>query len=167
MSAAVQLRPMRWQDLDRVTPIEQQSFPDDAWSEASWWAELAQRPRREYLVAESSTSAGSDTKPALLGYAGLDHAGDTADVMTIVVAPSARRAGLGRDLLAALLDRAGRGGAEHLLLEVRADNEPAIAMYRRAGFEVLTTRPGYYRAADGGSAIDAWVMRCQLTGGSR
>ena len=42
-------------------------FADDAWSEQTWWAELAGRPRRDYVVAVADG--------AILGYAGLDVVG--------------------------------------------------------------------------------------------
>lgn len=181
------LRPMRWRDLDAVQEIEQASFPDDAWSPESWWAELAQRPSREYLIAERC-SADETTGPAgLMGYAGLNHTAGSADVMTIAVRSDIRGAGLGGQLLSALLQRAAVAGAEQVLLEVRADNDGAIALYRRHGFETIHVRPGYYRcgastasttvsstASNTGStttagpagpavvAVDAWVMRAPI-----
>ena len=118
-----------------------------AWSEPTWWAELAGRPRRDYVVLAD----GED----LLGYAGLDHAGDVADVMTVAVAPRGRGDGLGRALLDELESRARRRGAASVMLEVRADNVAAVALYERAGYAVLRTRPRYYQPGD----VDALVMR--------
>ena len=46
-------------------------------------------------------------------------------------------------------------GAEALLLEVRADNEPALGLYERSGFERLTLRRRYYQPGD----VDAVIMR--------
>ena len=46
-------------------------------------------------------------------------------------------------------------GAEAVILEVRADNEPAIRLYRRHGYAVIQTRRRYYQPGD----IDALVMR--------
>jgi ribosomal-protein-alanine N-acetyltransferase len=43
------------------------------------------------------------------------------------------------------LDRAGTAGATSVLLEVRADNEAAVALYRRHGFERIALRRGYYQ----------------------
>ena len=81
-------------------------------------------------------------------------AGD-ADVQTIGVAPRAQGRGVGTRLLRALTDRAARGGAASLLLEVRADNAPAIALYTREGFERVAVRRRYYQPGD----VDALVMR--------
>ena len=84
------------------------SSRDDAWTEQTWWAELAGRPRRAYLVA--ATAAGRRAS----GYAGLDHGGDVADVMTVAVAPRAsgsrpRAACCSRSWLGARPDARGRG----------------------------------------------------------
>lgn len=129
------LRTMRWQDLPEVHRIETASFPDDPWSEATFWAELAARPRRDYVVLEHER---------LLGYAGLDLAGETADVMTIAIDPARRGQALGRQLLVALLDRAESSGATRVILEVRADNEAAIGLYAGHGFVEVHRRRGYY-----------------------
>lgn len=144
------LREARWTDIPALTTLEAEVFPDDAWSERSWWAELAGRPRREYLVAAADDGT-------VLGYAGLDHGGEVADVMTVVVAPAGRGRGLGRRLLEALEERALRRGEQHLLLEVRADNTAALGLYAAEGYATLRTRRGYY---PGG--VDALVMRKTL-----
>ena len=126
-------------------------FADDAWDEASWWRELAERPRRDYVVIEQA-----DGGPA--AYGGIDHAGGTADIMTVAVDPAHRGAGLGHRLVRELTRRAGARGAQALLLEVRADNAVAIALYAAHGFEVISTRRRYYQPGD----IDALVMRALL-----
>jgi len=154
VSAQLRLRPMGWRDIPAAAALERASFPEDAWSEATWWAELAGRPRRHYTVAQDETDA-------LAGYAGVDLAGEVADVMTIAVDPSRRGAGLGPRLLRHLLERATTSGARQVLLEVRADNPAAIAMYERHRFEVVHTRRGYYRP----SGVDALVMRREVCPG--
>ena len=154
------LRDARWTDVAGLAGLEAEVFPDDAWSERSWWAELAERPRREYVVALPG-GEGPDARP--LGYGGLDHGGDVADVMTVVVAPGGRGTGLGAALLAELEARAAARGATHVLLEVRADNDPALALYSRAGYATVTTRRRYYQPGD----VDALVMRKTLRDSAR
>ena len=51
-----------------------------------------------------------------------------------------------------------------LFLEVRASNLAALTLYRRAGFEQVGVRRGYYRDAQGSE--DALVMACELSGKS-
>ena len=94
----------------------------------------------------------------VLGYAGLDHGGDVADVMTIAVAPRAQGRGLGRVLLDELERRAAARGAGHVILEVRADNVAARALYERAGYALISTRRRYYQPGD----VDALVLRKAL-----
>lgn len=142
---AVTLRAMRWPDLGGLDPLEQELFGPWAWSQATWWAELAERPRRRYVVA----CVGDQ----IVGYAGLDRGADVCDVMTIAVAPSQQGAGLGARLMDWLLEQAA--GSEAVLLEVRADNEAAIGLYRRFGFEQIQVRRRYYQPGD----VDALIMR--------
>jgi ribosomal-protein-alanine N-acetyltransferase len=145
-------RPMRWQDLRGVAALEQQVHPDDAWSEVTWWAELAQRPRRDYAVRV-------DEHGQLLGYAGLDLAGATADVMTIAVDPVRQGQGHGASLLRHLHTRAATAGCDAVLLEVREDNTAARAMYDQHGYTLVHRRPGYYQPG----GIDALVLRRDLS----
>jgi ribosomal-protein-alanine N-acetyltransferase len=142
---------MAWTDIERLAELEVELFPHDAWSQATWWSELAGRPRRSYVVEES---ADGD----LLAYAGLDLGGEVADVMTMAVAPAAQGRGLGRRLLEELVARAEADHAAYLMLEVRADNAPARALYGSRGFEVLSVRRRYYQPGD----VDAEIMRLSL-----
>lgn len=151
----VRVRELRWQDLPEVVALEGTLFPGDAWSEASWWSELAARPRRDYVVLQEQHGAGEGRQ--VIGYGGLDLAGEVADVMTVAVDPRCRGRGLGRLLLAELERRAARAGARWLMLEVRADNAAATALYRSRGFTPVRTRARYY--PDG---TDALVMRLEV-----
>lgn len=144
------LRELAWTDIPDLVALEAEAFPDDAWTEASWWGELAGRPRRDYVVVRREGE--------LAAYAGLDHGGQVADLMTITVAPGHRGSGLGAELLDELESRATAGGAEALMLEVRADNTPARALYDRRGYDVLNVRRGYYQPGN----VDALVMRKML-----
>jgi ribosomal-protein-alanine N-acetyltransferase len=156
-AASVTLREIAWPDLATLASLEAELFEADAWTEATWWAELAQRPRRDYVVAVAVAGGGGGDDP-IIGYAGLDHGGSTADVMTIAVRTAYRGRGVGAVLLRELVRRAGARGAEALLLEVRADNAPAQMLYARHGFEQIAVRRRYYQPGD----IDAVVMRRML-----
>ena len=144
------LREMTWRDIPALAELEPELFADDAWSEQSWWAELAARPRRSYVVVEQGG--------ALAGYAGVDRGGEVADVMTLAVATAAQGQGVGKVLMDWLIVEARRGGAEHLMLEVRADNVAAQRLYSMAGFVMLTVRRRYYQPGD----VDAHIMRLTL-----
>ena len=143
---------MRWWDVERLLPAEQELFGPDAWTAETFWSELA-APGRSYLVAEQVLDADPD--PVLLGYAGLMVGGAQSDVQTVAVLPAAQGRGWGGRLLRELVRTAAGERAGSLLLEVRADNGPAIALYRRHGFEQIAVRRRYYQPGD----VDALVMR--------
>jgi ribosomal-protein-alanine N-acetyltransferase len=136
---------MRWWDIEPVVALERALF-EDAWSPELFWDELAQGDSRTYVVAEEDGE--------VVAYAGLAEMPDEAYVQTIGVARAHQRRGLGATLLTTLLDDARRRGAPRVGLEVRIDNEPAIRMYERFGFEAIAVRKRYYQP----SGTDALVM---------
>ena len=146
----VTLREMTWRDIPALAELEPELFADDAWSEQTWWAELAARPRRCYVVGEQGG--------AVVGYAGVDCGGEVADVMTIAVAPAAQGHRLGTLLLDWLIGESRRCGADHMMLEVRADNIAAQRLYSKTGFALLTVRRRYYQPGN----VDAHIMRLTL-----
>ena len=85
-----------------------------------------------------------------------------AEIITLAVAPAARRQGLARRLIEQAVVRAMALGAESLFLEVADDNVPALALYRSLGFEVVGRRRGYYARPRGEAPVDALVMRLAL-----
>ncbi|MFN8077739.1 MAG: ribosomal protein S18-alanine N-acetyltransferase [Kineosporiaceae bacterium] len=150
----VVLRPLRWWDLMQVARLERELFGPTAWSVETFWSELAQHATRRYLAA--------DLDGRVVGYAGVMVGGAEADVQTVGVDAGVQGRGVGRRLLRELIGLARDGGASALLLEVRADNAPAIALYRSEGFEQIAVRRRYYQPGD----VDALVMRLRpLPGG--
>jgi ribosomal-protein-alanine N-acetyltransferase len=73
---------------------------------------------------------------------------EESELLLLAVAPDHRRRGIGRGLLDHFLDHARTDGATRVHLEVR-DGNPAIEMYRSAGFEPVGRRRNYYNACDG------------------
>lgn len=88
---------------------------------------------------------------AIVGMASARLLGDEAHVIRLAVDAARRRQGTGRALLEGLVDWATRAGAPSLLLEVRAGNDAALALYAAAGFGVDGRRPRYY--PDGEDAL--------------
>lgn len=82
---------------------------------------------------------------------------DEAELLTLAVAPGARRAGRGRALLAAFEAEAAARGAVSAFLEVAADNAAARALYAGAGWSETGRRRAYY-SAPGGARVDAVLM---------
>ncbi len=161
------LRRATLDDLDAIMDIETSTFASDAWSRGTMRAELGGR-HGYYLVAERAEGAeavegaeGQHSDAALAGYAGLlaPARSGQADIQTIAVAPDARRHGLGRALMVALLAEARRREVSEVFLEVRADNPSAEALYLSLGFEQIAVRPKYYQP-DG---VDAHIMKLVLS----
>ena len=148
-AGTIQLREMSKADIPRIMALEQELFPEDAWTPEMFAGEFAQpASRRLYLVAEEGG--------AVIGYAGMMFTGGSqADVVTLAVDPAHWGRGTGTALLSALVDEAGRRGYAEVLLEVRKDNPRARRIYLRHGFTEIGIRRGYYQPA----GVDAVVMR--------
>jgi ribosomal-protein-alanine N-acetyltransferase len=73
---------------------------------------------------------------------------DEAELLLLAVLPDRHRQGIGSRLLDDFFTRARATGAVRVHLEVREGN-PAVAMYRGAGFSPVGRRRNYYQAADG------------------
>ena len=58
---------------------------------------------------------------------------DELHVNNVATHQDYRRIGIGRRLMEAAIDEAGRRGVAHVILEVRASNEPAQLLYRELG----------------------------------
>lgn len=101
------------------------------------------------------------TRDALSGFIVSRKALDEAEVLTVLVAPNARRQGLAARLLASHLARLAALGVQNLFLEVDEANAAALALYRRYGFAVEGRRKNYYAGA-GGARSDALIMKREL-----
>lgn len=84
--------------------------------------------------------------------------GSSSELESVTVEASARRAGVGRVLCAAVIDWCRAEGAAAIELEVRAASAGAIALYAGLGFVVEGQRPGYYQEP----VDDALLMRLEL-----
>jgi ribosomal-protein-alanine N-acetyltransferase len=117
-------------------------------------------PERLVLVAEGSPPAagegeGPDSRRGILGFLVARQIAPEWELENIVVAPAARRKGLGRQLLEALFATARQTESQSLFLEVRESNAAARRLYEKAGFEQSARRKAYYA----GPAEDAILYR--------
>jgi ribosomal-protein-alanine N-acetyltransferase len=138
-------------DAQRCAELEAQLFDgDDPWPAAAFNRELASA-HNHYV--------GARVGETLVGYAGISRLGRTPpfeyEVHTIGVDPAYQGQGIGRRLLGELLAFAD-GGVVYL--EVRTDNEAAIALYHSEGFTQIGLRRRYYRV----SGADAYTMRREV-----
>jgi ribosomal-protein-alanine N-acetyltransferase len=86
-------------------------------------------------------------------------AGD-GELLLLATDPRYRRRGIGRALLQHFIDEAREAGTSRVHLEVR-DGNPAVAMYRRAGFKSVGRRRKYYHGRTGGQ-FDALTLSLDL-----
>jgi [ribosomal protein S18]-alanine N-acetyltransferase len=146
----VRVQRLRWWQIDDILPIEADLFGAEKWTAGMFWNELA----NGHLYLAALDGAG-----AALGYAGLAlNPPDEGWINNIAVRRDAQRRGIGRLLVARLLDVAIQTGVKEVLLEVAADNEAAQALYAAFGFEKIGVRKGYYQPTN----TDAYVMRVEL-----
>ena len=135
----------RRDDLPAILALEQSGFrPEEQWSERSWTGELLGEGRTVLLARADQT----------FGVIALRTTGELADLHRLVVAPGHRRSGIGAALTEAGLRAVRHLGAHAVVLEVDYDNEAAIALYQRVGFEQLTARRNYY-----GPGRDALILK--------
>lgn len=87
-----------------------------------------------------------------IGYTLFWHVVDELHLLNVAVAPEFRRRGIGRALMDDLLEYASRYAVARVLLEVRASNVAAIALYESLGFETFNVRARYY--SDGEDALE-------------
>ena len=143
------LRPMALADLPAVLAVEQAAY-FSPWAESHFRDSLRQDHECWILVADG----------AFVGHGILSAAAHEGELLNLCIAPEAQGQGLGTRLLSHLLDRARARACDEVFLEVRDSNGAARRLYRRAGFQEIGRRRGYYPGPDG--AEDARVLRREL-----
>jgi [ribosomal protein S18]-alanine N-acetyltransferase len=139
-------------DLPRLAELHASGFLE-SWSEESLDKLLAS-PGVFALVA--------DRDGQIAGFVMAREAAGEAEILTIAVAPEARRAGLGRVLVAAAAARAAQMGATSFFLEVATGNAAARGLYTGLGFAEAGRRKGYYEGSAFEPAQDALILRADL-----
>ncbi len=127
--------------FDKIANLHQSCFPHKPWS-ASDFADL-KKSGCEIIVSEN-------------GFAVWRTVADEAEIITIGVAPDARRGGIASAMLGIIENDIRKHNATKIFLEVAADNIAAKNLYKNNGYSVIGTRPKYY---DG---IDAILMAKDL-----
>ena len=144
-------------DLEGVLEVDLVSFPAHETAPASASgredaAEVRARQLQGELARPFARLRVAREAGAVVGYTLVWSVVDEVQVLNLAVAPVSRRRGVGRALLADLLARAREGGAAKVLLEVRASNAAARALYASFGFSEANVRKAYY--ADGEDAVE-------------
>jgi len=138
----------------QVAELEKLCF-SSPWSENAIRGELT-NPLSLWLVALDGNTVA--------GYVGSQSVMGEADMMNVAVAPAYRRQGIAEKLVALLVDKLIANNVCSLTLEVRASNEPAIALYNKMTFVQVGRRPNYYSKPKEDALILRKEWRCEDTG---
>ncbi len=145
------IRRMREEDLPAVRAIEALSF-SNPWSDNTFRGEIQNTPVSFPMVVVRRP--GEEVVAYIIYW----QIRDDVQVNNVAVHPDCRGLGLGEALMRYAIARVRESGATFMTLEVRQSNAPALALYKKLGFEVMGTRKNYYTKPD----EDAFVMALVL-----
>ncbi|MEP9387031.1 ribosomal protein S18-alanine N-acetyltransferase [Mesorhizobium sp. KR9-304] len=148
------LEPLTAADSPAISKIHREDFARP-WTDGEFASLLGQDTVFGYAARET----GRGGSPPV-GFVLARLVAGEGEILTVAVARTHRRHGLGWRLMDAVLRELHGQRAEALFLEVDETNAPAIALYRRLGFFEVGKRPRYYESAQGKSG--ALVMRRDL-----
>ncbi|MCK5445830.1 MAG: ribosomal protein S18-alanine N-acetyltransferase [Rhodospirillaceae bacterium] len=129
---------------------------NESWNAASIVATLSQPGVFGFIALDTAL----DTQQAPVGFVLARTAASESEILTLAVDPKAQRTGWGQRLMEACMAKARTSEAEKMFLEVAADNDCAIALYRHLGFQEVGVRKQYYRRQR--TLMDALVMALDL-----
>ena len=144
----------RQQALQAVANIETLVQPEDPWTEQTLAEMLAQDSTHIMIVYKPEEEAGYK----IVGYCLYQVVFEQAEILRIGTHPDYQRQGIASQLFATLNNELINNKVESLLLEVRADNAPALALYEQQAFAVIHTRKNYYQLPHQPS-VDALILQ--------
>ena len=145
----MQLRDMAAADLFKVADLERRLF-SDPWSIDSFKGALRSQ-NQVFLVC--------DDDGTIAGYCGMLMVPGEGQILNVAVDENYRRRGLATEMLNAMIDIGTTNEIFLYTLEVRENNEPALALYKSVGFVPTGRRKGYYKNPE----EDAILMDLDLT----
>jgi ribosomal-protein-alanine N-acetyltransferase len=152
----VRIEPGTADQLDAVMTVMDGAFGDmfgEAWTRSQLSGILPMAG--VFLILAVDRTCG-----ALVGFSLFRTVADESELLLIAVLPGEQRRGIGKLLLDDFLDRARDERVRRVHLEVR-DGNPAIGMYRAAGFSPVGRRRNYYHSTSG-KRYDAITLACEL-----
>ncbi|MDO5650785.1 MAG: GNAT family N-acetyltransferase [Moraxella sp.] len=152
------------QDFATIAELESKLQPTDAWTVQDLNELWANRAATGFgglgiFVASDDTvvNAAANTTAKLTAYL-LYQVLDVAEILRVGTDKAYQSQRLAYRLLSAWLAEL----SVDCLLEVRADNQAAIALYHKLDFKTIHVRRGYYKNIDS-TRTDAWVMQKQYS----
>ena len=131
----IQFTQMKAEYVPQVAQLEKLCF-SDPWSEKSIASELDSSWSYWVVAVEDGQ---------VVGYIGSQSSYEQADIMNVAVHPDWRRRGIAESLIDCLVKELRTRNCMALMLEVRASNAPAIALYEKMEFHQVGLRKNYYR----------------------
>lgn len=156
------IRNYRAADFATLWEIDQRCFPPGiAYTQMELSGFISKR-NAITLVGESQSATGSvhaSSPDDIAGFV-VAHAvrRKYGRILTLDILPEARRHGLATQLMTACEERLRALGCSDLYLETAVNNEPALRLYRKLGFQILRSLPEYYVS----HSLDAFQMAKRL-----
>ncbi|MDD3399890.1 MAG: ribosomal protein S18-alanine N-acetyltransferase [Candidatus Paceibacterota bacterium] len=133
----IEIRKIQPTDLERVTEITKNAFPD-SWPE-SYFKKLIEEYPNDFFVAKK------DEK--IVGYVlGYEKANGQGWIKAIAVSPESQGQGIGTEMMAFITKRLEK--AETIGLHARTSNRKGVSFYQNLGFDIVKTIEGYYANGD-------------------
>ena len=129
--------------MREIARLEAENFTD-AWSEESLGSTF-EYDYNHLLIEEKDGR--------VVGYIIYADIQGDAELLRIAVDKRYRRTGIGNKLMKDMISELVEAGTDRISLEVRAHNLPAIALYKKYGFEEIFVRENYYHNPDDDALI--------------
>ncbi|MDN3454729.1 ribosomal protein S18-alanine N-acetyltransferase [Psychrobacter sp. APC 3350] len=143
--------------IQMVANIEAMVQPEDAWGYQTL-LELLEQESMSLLIAYEQAEKESVTHREIVGYCLYQMTFEQAEVLRIGTNPKYQRQGIASKVVEKLHEVLQLNQVESLLLEVRADNAAAIALYEQQAFSIIHRRKNYYKVPHK-PAVDALIMQ--------
>lgn len=160
-------------DLDDVVALEQEAFTEP-WTRAMFEGELSGNPFARFVIARASAAPAPNTASAassasaegpgtVIGYLCYWLVFEELRIMNIAIRSGWRRQGIATAMVQQAMREAIAVRGQRALLEVRASNAAALALYTRLGFRETGRRRAYYRRPEEDAVLMAVEPLCELT----
>jgi [ribosomal protein S18]-alanine N-acetyltransferase len=136
------IEPAAIESLPEILKIEEACF-SAPWTRKMLEAEVVGNPFAHFLVAKQE-EPGRTAATSIVGYLCYWIVFEEVRLMNLAVIESMRHRGIARSLVSTALQTGLSQSATRAVLEVRASNDAAQALYQSLGFRRVAVRPKYY-----------------------